>query len=214
MAFPRSATEIPDSWSAREQSGFCCDEIRQEWSIQFYSCISLNMQKISYFSLNNTHIYKVNLFVSHKVSQLRAEHLKWKFRWNETIDMGSKEQNKYWYERTGLLSTAFNIFKKKHSTCPQCPVFQCTRAHVREARVGFSMKFWLHCHLSFLYFCSPFTSLENLKCAIGGELFFLSEWICRHQLCLKGKTYIKDNVKMAMFWINFFLALYNPNLNL
>ena len=101
---------------------------------------------------------------------------------------------------------------KKLSKINSCETWGLLRFTL--TRVGFSMKFWLHCHLSFLYFCFPFTSLENLKCAIGGELFFLSEWICRHQLCLKGKTYIKDNVKMALFWINFFLALYNPNLNL
>ena len=45
-----------------------------------------------------------------------------------------------------------------------------------STQVGFKSRFWLHCQFSFFDFSSLRTTFEYLKCAIGGEFIFVSNW--------------------------------------
>ena len=80
------------------------------------------------------------------------------------------------------------------------------------AQYGFNPRFWLHCHFYFLDFSFLRTIFGNLKCALGGEFIFLSNWRFRYQLYSSKISKIKDNkmqcrknLEMTLFWINYFM---------
>ena len=47
---------------------------------------------------------------------------------------------------------------------------------IDHSQVGFKSNFWLHYHFSFLDFWFIKATFKNQKCALSGELIFLSTW--------------------------------------